>query len=470
MTFEAKTSFEPFRIKSIEPIGLISKEQRQRAMAVAGYNIFNLRAEDILIDLQTDSGTTAMSAAQWSGMMRGDESYSGSRSFFKFREVFGGISGFEHIFPTHQGRAAEHILFTALVASSKRKDLVIPSNVHFDTTRANIEINGMEARDLLIAEGREPMLDFPFKGNLDTQKLKALIAEVGADRIPVCMVTITNNAGGGQPVSMQNIREISSICREAKIPFFIDACRFAENAMFIKLREPGYADKSPLEIARELFCYADGCTVSAKKDGMVNMGGILAMNDDALAERCRNLMVVSEGFPTYGGLAGYDLEALAVGLTEVLDENYLRYRLGQCEYLGDKLLARRIPIVRPTGGHAVFIDAGAMLPHIPALQYPAWALSVYLYELAGIRTCEIGSMLFAKMDENGEETAAPYELLRLALPRRVYTQAHLDYVAEAVAYAAAHKDEIRGMRIDYQAPVLRHFTARLSWIDERKAA
>ncbi len=470
MTFRPKSNFEPYRIKCVEPIRLIDASQRAEIIRAADYNVFNLRSEDILIDFLTDSGTTAMSNAQWSGMMSGDESYAGSRSFFRFRDAFAEISGFKHIFPTHQGRAAEHIIYTALARNSGRGDLIIPNNTHFDTTRANIEANRMEARDLLIAEGRQPMLDHPFKGNMDIDRLRALIEEVGAERIPICVLTITNNAGGGQPVSMHNIKEVARVCREYGIAFFLDACRFAENAMFIKLREPGYADKTPLEIAREMFSYADGCTISAKKDGMVNIGGILAMNDDRLARQCRDLMVISEGFPTYGGLAGYDMEALAVGLREVVDESYLRHRLGQAEYLGNLLLDAGVPIVRPAGGHAIFIDAGAMLPHIPALQYPACALGVYLYELAGIRACEIGSMVFATRDAAGNEIPAPYELLRLALPRRAYTRSHIDYVAEAVAYANTHRAEIRGMRIVYQAPVLRHFTVQLDWVEERRAA
>jgi tryptophanase len=460
MSFQPKTAIEPFRIKSVEPLGITTLEQRQAAIERAGLNVFLLRADEILIDLQTDSGTGAMSAAQWSAMMLGDETYAGSRSFFKFEAQVKKITGFHYMLPTHQGRSAEHILFSTILQSGQ----IVPSNTHFDTTRANIELQGVETRDLLIAEGKKPMLEHPFKGNLDVDKLEALIQEVGRERIPIVMMTVTNNAGGGQPVSMANIHAVSKISRQHGIPFFIDACRFAENAMFIKLREPGYADKTPLEIAQEMFSYADGCTMSAKKDGMSNIGGFLALNDAAWYERCRNRMIPIEGFPTYGGLAGYDMEALAVGLQEVLDENYLRYRLGSVEYLGQKILDAGVPIVRPTGGHAVFVDAGALLDHIPWYQFPGVSLSAYLYEISGIRTGEIGSVIFARKNADGSVTPAPYELMRLALPRRMYTRSHLDYVAEAVAYEAEHKREIRGVRFTYEAPVLRHFTARFEWI------
>jgi tryptophanase len=461
MGFQPTTAIEPFRIKSVEPVGITTLEQRQAAIRRAGLNTFQLRAEEILIDLLTDSGTGAMSAAQWGAMMLGDESYAGSRSFFKFEAQVKKITGFRYVLPTHQGRSAEHILFSSILHAGE----LVPSNTHFDTTRANIELLGVEPHDLLIPEGKIPMLEHPFKGNMDVGKLEALIQEAGRDRIPMVMITVTNNAGGGQPVSMANIREVSQICHQHGIPFFIDACRFAENAMFIKLREPGYAAKTPLEIAQEMFSHADGCTMSAKKDGLGNIGGFLAMNDEAWAERCRNRMIPIEGFPTYGGLAGYDMEALAVGLEEVLDEHYLRYRLAQTEYLGAKLLDAGIPIIRPTGGHAVFIDAGALLVHIPWYQFPGTALSAYLYELSGIRAGEIGSVLFARENADGTVTPAPYELMRLAIPRRMYTRSHLDYVAEAVVYAAEHKREIRGVRFTFQAPVLRHFTARFEWVD-----
>jgi len=461
MSFQPTFAIEPFRIKSVEPLGITTLEQRRTVLERAGLNTFLIRAEEVLIDLLTDSGTGAMSAAQWSAMMLGDESYAGSRSFFKFEAQVKRITGFRHMLPTHQGRSAENILF----GSMQRPGSIIPSNSHFDTTRANIELQGMEACDLLVEEGKHPMLEHPFKGNLDVVKLDSLITEVGVSHIPMVMITVTNNAGGGQPVSMANLREVSRICRSHKIPFFIDACRFAENAMFIKLREGGYQDKTPLEIAQEMFSYADGCTMSAKKDGLVNIGGFLAMNDQDLYERCRNRMVPIEGFPTYGGLAGYDMEALAVGLQEVLDESYLRYRLENIEYLGKKFLAAGVPIVRPTGGHAVFIDAGALLPHIPWQQFPGTALCAYLYEISGIRSCEIGSVLFASKNRDGSVTPAPNELLRLAIPRRVYTHSHLDYVAEAVAYAAEHKKKIRGVAFTYEPPVLRHFMARFKWVE-----
>jgi tryptophanase len=459
MTFQPKTTIEPFRIKSIEPLGITTPEQRRDAIKRAGYNTFLLKAEEILIDLLTDSGTGAMSAAQWGAMMLGDESYAGSRSFYKFEAQIKKITGFEFVLPTHQGRAAENILFSTIL----KPHHIVPSNTHFDTTRANIELQGVETRDLLVAEGKNPMKEHPFKGNLDVIQLSALIEEIGAARIPVVMITVTNNAGGGQPVSMANIRDVSHICRRHGIPFFIDACRFAENAMFIKLREPGYADKTPLQIAQEMFSYANGCTMSAKKDGLSNIGGFLAMNDKVWAEQCRNRMIPIEGFPTYGGLAGYDMEALAVGLQEVLDENYLRYRLESMAYLGSKILEAGVPIIRPTGGHAVFIDAGALLDHIPWHQFPGTALATYLYEISGIRAGEIGSLLFARKNADGSITPAPHELLRLAVPRRMYTRSHLDYVAEAIAYAAAHKNEIRGVCFTYEAPVLRHFTARFEW-------
>jgi tryptophanase len=460
MAFQPRTTIEPFRIKSVEPLGITTPEQRHEAIKRAGYNTFQLKAEEILIDLLTDSGTGAMSAAQWGAMMLGDESYAGSRSFYKFEAQIKKITGFEFVLPTHQGRAAENILFSTVL----KPEHIVPSNTHFDTTRANIELQGVETRDLLVAEGKHPMQPHPFKGNLDVDQLEFLIAEVGVERIPIVMLTVTNNAGGGQPVSMSNIRQISRVCRRHAIPFFIDACRFAENAMFIKLREPGYADKTPLQIAQEMFSYADGCTMSAKKDGLSNIGGFLAMNNTAWAEQCRNRMIPIEGFPTYGGLAGYDMEALAVGLEEVLDENYLRYRLDSMAYLGARILEAGVPIIRPTGGHAVFIDAGALLDHIPWHQFPGTALATYLYEISGIRACEIGSLLFARKTAEGVVNPAPHELLRLAVPRRMYTRSHLDYVAEAVAYAAAHKKEIRGVCFTYEAPVLRHFTARFEWV------
>jgi len=460
MNFLSKTVIEPFRIKSVEPLGITTLEQRQAALQRAGLNLFQIDAKEVLIDLLTDSGTGAMSAAQWSAMMLGDESYAGSRSFYKYEAQVKKITGYKFFLPTHQGRSAENILFSSIL----KPDSVVPSNTHFDTTRANVELQGAEADDMVVEEGKHPMLDRPFKGNMDVDQLEALIKKVGPNRIPVVMITITNNGGGGQPVSMANLRDVSQVCRRYGIPFFIDACRFAENAMFIKMREPGYADKTPLEISQEMFSYADGATMSAKKDGLANIGGFLAMNDETWAQTCRNRMIPIEGFTTYGGLAGYDMEALAVGLEEVLDESYLRYRLEQTEYLGQKLLDAGVPIVRPTGGHAVFIDAGAMLEHLPWNQYPGTALGVYLYEISGVRTCEIGTVLFGLKNPDGSDAPAPNELLRLAIPRRMYTRSHMDYVAEAVTFAAQHKGEVRGLRFTYAAPVLRHFTARYEWI------
>jgi len=456
MPFAPKTIIEPFRIKSVEPIHEISESERKRKLKEAGGNLFLLRAEDVLIDLLTDSGTGAMSAAQWGGMLQGDESYAGARSFYRLEKAVRDITHFKHVIPTHQGRAAERILFGVVCKAGD----VVPSNTHFDTTRANIEFKGAEARDQLIAEGRKPNLIHPFKGNMDIDALKQTIERVGRERIPVVMLTVTNNSGGGQPVSMANIRSVSQLCRQHKIPFFLDACRFAENAWFIKQREEGYADKSPLQIAQEMFSLADGCTMSAKKDGLANIGGFLALNDDAWSEQCKNLLILTEGFPTYGGLAGYDMEAIAIGLQEVLQEDYLRYRIRTIEYLGDKLSAAGIPIVKPTGGHAVYIDAAAMLPHIPAAQYPAQALCVALYETAGVRAVEIGSVMFGKPRAGGGEEPAALELVRLTFPRRVYTQSHVDYLAEALVYVAQHAKEIRGLKITYQAPQLRHFTAR----------
>jgi tryptophanase len=460
MNFSPKTVMEPFRIKSVEPLGIITPEQRTAALKRAGLNVFQINAEEVLIDLLTDSGTGAMSAAQWSAMMLGDESYAGSRSFYKYEAQVKKITGFKYFLPTHQGRSAENILFSSIL----KPDSVVPSNTHFDTTRANVELQGAQAYDLVVDEGKQPMLDRPFKGDMNVEKLEALIQKVGPTHIPLVMMTITNNGGGGQPVSMANLRAVSQVCRHYGIPFFIDACRFAENAMFIKLREAGYADKTPLEISREMFSYADGATMSAKKDGLSNIGGFLALNDETWAQTCRNRMIPIEGFTTYGGLAGYDMEALAVGLEEVLDETYLRYRLEQTEYLGQKLLDAGVPIVRPTGGHAVFIDAGALLDHLPWNQYPGTALAAYLYEISGVRTCEIGTVLFGLKNEDGSEAPAPNELLRLAIPRRMYTRSHMDYVAEAVTFAAQNKREIRGLRFTYAAPVLRHFTARFEWI------
>ena len=409
-----------------------------------------------MIDLLTDSGTGAMSSHQWAGMISSDESYAGASSFYKFEAAVRDITGFKHVIPTHQGRAAEHILFSCI---AKPGD-VVPNNTHFDTTRAHVEHAGAEPRDLVVAEGRQPRLIHPFKGNMDVDALEAAIREVGRERIPIIMLTVTNNSGGGQPVSMANERAVSEIARKYGIPLFIDACRFAENSWFIKTREDGYSDKSPIEIARELFSYADGCTMSAKKDGMANIGGFLAMNDDTLAAKCRNLEILTEGFPTYGGMAGYDLEAVAQGLYEALDENYLRYRIRSIAYLGEELTKAGIPIIQPTGGHAVYLDAREMLPHIPPARYPAWSFNNALYLLGGVRGAEIGSVMFG-LQPDGTERPATAELVRLAFPRRVYTQSHVDYLAEVILEAYTQRARLPGYRVVWQAPVLRHFTVRL---------
>ena len=451
-----RSIIEPFRIKSVQAIDLPSVEEREQALVRAGYNLFGLHADEVIIDLLTDSGTGAMSAQQWAGMMLGDESYAGARSFFKFEETVKEITGYSEVIPTHQGRAAERILF----ANAVKDGDVVPSNTHFDTTRANVEYQGAEARDLVIEDGKDPAKVLPFKGNVDIEALRATIAEVGVDRIPMVMVTVTNNSGGGQPVSIANLREVRAVCDEFDLPLILDACRFAENAWFIKLREEGYEDKTPRDIAREMFSLADGCTMSAKKDGLANIGGFVALNDGELAASCRNLLILTEGFPTYGGLACYDLEAIAVGLNEVLDENYLRYRIRSTEYLAEKVYAAGVPIVRPAGGHAVYLDAKGLLPHIPPEQYPAQALAVELYRNGGVRGVEIGSVMFGKPQPDGTEIAAPMELVRLAIPRRTYTQSHIDFVAEVVIDVATRADDITGYRITEQAPWLRHFTAR----------
>jgi tryptophanase len=450
-----KTIIEPFRIKTVEPIRQTTREEREHLLREAGYNLFLLRAEDVLIDLLTDSGTGAMSSSQWAGMMLGDESYAGAKSFFKFEKAVRDITGFKHVIPTHQGRAAERILFGALLEPGD----VVPNNTHFDTTRANVEYRGATALDIPVPEARQPSLVLPFKGNIDLDALKRVLSDP-AQRVPVAMVTVTNNSGGGQPVSMANIRAASEICRRHGVLFFLDACRFAENAWFIKTREEGYADKTPTEIAQELFSYADGCTMSAKKDGLANIGGFLALNDDALAARCKDVLILTEGFPTYGGLAGYDLEAIAVGLEEVLHEDYLHYRTRSVAYLGDILTANGVPIVQPPGGHAIYVDALAMLPHIPQSEFPAWALSLALYLEGGIRSVEIGSVMFGRQPDGSEKPAA-MELVRMAFPRRVYTQSHVDYLAEVVLHVNSLKDRIRGLRMVSAAPTLRHFSARL---------
>jgi tryptophanase len=450
------TIIEPFRIRSVEPIRMRTRDERESALREAHFNPFQLRASDVLIDLLTDSGTGAMSANQWSAMMRSDESYAGARSFFTFESAVREITGLTHVLPTHQGRAAERILFEATCHPGD----VVPNNTHFDTTRANIESRGATALDIPIPEGREPRTLHPFKGNMDLDALEAVLTE-RAGQVPLVMLTVTNNSGGGQPVSLANIRGARDICRRHGVPLFLDACRFAENAWFIKLREPGYADHEPIAIAQEMFACVDGCTMSAKKDGMSNIGGFLAINDDTLATRCRNNLILTEGFVTYGGLAGYDLEAVAVGLREALDPDYLRYRIRSIEYLGDKLAAMDVPTVRPTGGHAIYVDARAMLPHIPAAEYPAWALACVLYVEGGIRGVEIGSVMFGQQPDGSEKPAA-MELLRLAFPRRVYTQSHVEYIAEVFAQVRSRAGAIRGMRIVDQAPALRHFTVHMA--------
>jgi tryptophanase len=449
-----KTIIEPFRIKSVEPIRFTTREHRASALAEVGYNPFLLRANDVLIDLLTDSGTGAMSKYQWAGMMRGDESYAGADSFYRFEAAVRDITGLKTIIPTHQGRAAERILFTTVLKPGD----IVPNNTHFDTTRANIEARGAIALDLPVPEGRQPQLRAPFKGNMDLAALERCLAE-NPGRVPLAMITITNNSGGGQPVSLENIRGARAICQKHGVPLFLDCCRFAENAWFIKQREPGMADETPLAIARAMFACADGATMSAKKDGMANIGGFLALNDDAWSERAKNNLILTEGFPTYGGLAGYDLEALAVGFYEALDEDYLRYRIRSIEYLGDKLTAAGVPIVQPTGGHAVYIDAKAMLPHLPPHEFPAWALSCALYLEGGVRGVEIGSVMFGRQPDGTEKPAA-MELVRLAFPRRVYTQSHVDYLGEVILHVNGVREKIRGMKMTYAPEVLRHFTAR----------
>ncbi|MBC5825641.1 MAG: tryptophanase [Candidatus Eremiobacteraeota bacterium] len=453
------TIIEPFRIKSVEPIRITTRAQREAFLKAAGYNVFMLRADDVLIDLLTDSGTGAMSAQQWAAIMRGDESYAGASSYYRFADAVRDIFGFRHVLPTHQGRAAERILFSTMCTSGE----VVPNNTHFDTTRANVENTGAEAVDIPVPQARRPSEPYPFKGNMDVAALEALIAEVGRDRIPLVMLTITNNSGGGQPVSMANVKAVRAVCDLHRLPLYIDACRFAENCWFIREREAGYAETSVADIARELFSYADGCTMSAKKDGLVNIGGFLATNDDGLAKRETDTLILTEGFPTYGGMAGRDLEATAVGLKEVLEHDYLRYRIASTAYLGRHFAAAGVPIVQPPGGHAIYIDAAAMLAHIPPRMLPGQALVGELYLQGGIRAVEIGTVMFGKTDpQTGEERTAAMELVRLAMPRRVYTQSHVDYVVEVMRDIYARRESISGLKIVWQSQPLRHFTARFA--------
>ena len=458
-----KTIIEPFKVKVVEPIKMTTRDEREHYLKDAAYNLFLLKAENVIIDLLTDSGTAAMSADQWSALMRGDESYAGSRSFYRFDKVVRDIFGFKQVIPMHQGRAAERILFSVMC----KKGSIIPNNTNFDTTRANIEYLGAEAVDLPIPEFYQPAINHPFKGNMDTEALEHFIKRVGPDRVPLVMLTVTNNSGGGQPVSMANIRDVKAICAHYGLPLYLDACRFAENAYFIKLREAGYADVSVKEIAREMFSYADGCTMSAKKDGLANIGGFLCTNDDQLAQQEKDLLILTEGFPTYGGLAGRDLEAIAVGLEEVLHEDYLQYRFASIRYLGEHISRAGVPIVQPPGGHAIYIDARAMLPHIPPLQYPGQSLAIELYREAGIRSCEIGSVMHAeKQSDSGEEIPSAMDLVRLAIPHRVYTQSHIDYVVEAILRVHERRDSIGGYQITSQPKFLRHFTAQFEPLDE----
>lgn len=452
-----RTIIEPFKIKSVEPIYFNTREERETILSNAFNNPFLIKANDVLIDLLTDSGTSAMSSNQWAGIMKGDESYAGSPSFFHFEKVIKEITGYPIAIPTHQGRAAEKILFSILGGAGK----YFISNTLFDTTRANIEFSGAAGIDLPCEEGKHPSIPATFKGNMDVAALKRTIAEIGVANIPMVIMTVTNNSGGGQPVSMQNIKEVSAVCKENNIPFFIDACRFAENCYFIKLREAGYANIPVPKIAAELFSYADGCTMSAKKDAFANIGGFLAMKDLELANSCRNLLIITEGFTTYGGLAGRDLEAIAIGLQEVMDENYLQYRIRSIEYLTHKLIAAGVPVMQPAGGHAVYLDAKAFLPHIPVHQYPGQALACALYTEGGIRSVEIGSLMFGKYDNNNQLIPAALELVRLAIPRRAYTQSHIDYVAEVIIEVFEKRNHIGGLEIIEETPLLRHFTAKL---------
>ncbi len=450
-----RTIIEPFRIKSVEPIRMSTPEERAKCLVEAGYNLFTLRSRDVMIDLLTDSGTGAMSAEQWAALQRGDESYAGSPSFERFEAAVKHLFALKHVIPTHQGRAAEKILFAVIGGPGK----VVPNNTHFDTTRANIEHTGAEAVDLVIKEGKIPSLEHPFKGNMDLEALDACLRTHGAKNVPAVFVTITNNSGGGQPVSLENLRGVRKLCDQYGVPLFLDACRFAENAWFIRTREKACAHMTVTQIVQEMGRLADGMTMSAKKDGLANIGGWLACNDDELARKCRNVLILTEGFPTYGGLAGRDLEAIAQGLVEVVEHDYLNYRIRSTGYLGDALRAAGVPIVVPTGGHAIYIDARAMLPHIPPLQYPGQALAIELYREGGVRGCEIGTVMFGRKPD-GTEVPAAMDLVRLAIPRRTYTQSHIDYVIEVVSHVAARRDRIKGCRIVSEPPQLRHFTSR----------
>ena len=454
-----RTIIEPFRIHSVEPVRMTTVDERETALRAAGWNLFNLHADDVLVDLLTDSGTGAMSRDQWAAVQHGDESYAGSPSWFAFLESVQVLFPYRHVIPTHQGRAAEKILFSVIGGPGK----TIPNNTHFDTTRANVEFTGAEAVDLVIAEGRDPAALHPFKGNMDVEALDRLLAE-RAGSVPVVFVTITNNSGGGQPVSLENLRAVRAVCLRHGVPLFLDACRFAENAWFIKTRETGHADRSVPDIVREIASLADGMTMSAKKDGLANIGGWLALNDDDLARRCRDLLILTEGFPTYGGLAGRDLEAIAQGLREVVEDDYLRYRIRSTAYLGEALDAAGVPVVKPFGGHAIYLDARALLSHIRPLEYPGQALAVALYRQGGIRGCEIGTVMFGRHPD-GSETPAAMDLVRLAIPRRTYTQSHVDYVIEVVRWVAERAASLRGFRIVDQPPALRHFTARFEPLD-----
>jgi tryptophanase len=449
----SRTIIEPFRIKSVEPIRWTTRKEREEFLRAAHYNLFMLPAEDVLIDLLTDSGTGAMSTNQWAAIMQGDESYAGSKSYDRFRDSIQEIFGYRHVIPTHQGRAAERILFNVMC----KKGDVVPNNTHFDTTRANIEFVGAEALDLVIEEGKHPAKMHPFKGNMNVALLEETIERVGRDRIPLVMLTVTNNSGGGQPVSMENVKAVSAVCQRHRIPLYFDACRFAENAYFIKEREPGYESRTPKFIAQEMFSYGDGCAMSAKKDGMANIGGFLCTNNDMLAQQEKDLLILTEGYPTYGGLAGRDLEAIAVGVQEALEEDYLRYRIASTAYLGNHISSHGVPIVQPPGGHAVYLDARAFLPHIPEDQFPGVALAAELYLEGGIRSVEIGRLMFG--------AAAKMDLVRLAIPRRVYTQSHIDYVVEAILEVWRKREHISGMALTYEAPFLRHFTAKLEPVE-----